>query len=41
MEHGRDRYKCRHRDGFTSLPCNWVVAGFCGADARKCQIELV
>ena len=33
-----ERYKCRHRADVV-LPCNWVVKGFCGVDARECRIE--
>jgi hypothetical protein len=32
--------KCRHRAD-ARLPCNVCVGGFCGVDARKCQVDVV
>lgn len=34
--------ECRHLNEVTLvLPCNWVFAGFCGVDARKCDIRVL
>lgn len=33
---------CRFRDKVTSvLPCNFVVSGFCGVDAKRCDIQVL
>jgi len=33
---------CRYRDSVVaSLPCNWVKEGFCGVDAKKCNIKIL
>ena len=32
---------CRHFEGELHLPCNWVKDGFCGVDAKKCDITIL
>jgi hypothetical protein len=32
------KVECRRSYGI-ELPCNWVVNGFCGADAQPCEIR--
>ena len=38
-----EKFMCRHREEIDErgLPRNFVVAGFCGVDARKCEIKRV
>jgi hypothetical protein len=31
---------CRYSDDI-ELPCDWMSDGFCGADARKCDVKAV
>ncbi len=31
---------CRHHSGVLALPCNYVAAGFCGVDGRRCDLTI-
>jgi len=35
------RVKCRYCVSKLYLPCNWVKDGFCGVDAKKCDMVII
>jgi hypothetical protein len=37
---GRRRYECHVLSG-VSLPCYWLIGGFCGVNGRKCDVKEV
>lgn len=42
MEKGKKyRVECRHYSGVLTLPCNYVSAGFCGVDGRRCDVAIL
>lgn len=33
-----EKFRCRHVVN-VHFPCNWNVHGFCGVDARRCEVK--